>query len=217
MIREIKGTKIIKINKDTPQKELIKYVADRIKKGCVICFPTDTVYGIGASIFHQNAVKRIFFIKGRDFSKPLTINIGYKKDVYNFVYKVDPLTKNLIKKFWPGALTLIFFKKSNISDLISAKTDKIGIRMPNHKIQLSIIREVKVPIVSTSANLSGEKEISNPKGVIEKFAGCVDLIIDGGICDSGISSTVLDLTTSPPKILREGSLKKKVIETCMKK
>lgn len=180
-------SKVLKVNPNRPQKAIIQKAAEIIRKGGLVAFPTETVYGIAATINNSAKLDRI---KNRPKGKPYTIHIAYKKDVYRFVKDLSPLAKEIIKECWPGAITLILKGRSG---------KKIGFRMPDNRIALALIRTVGKPIIAPSANVSGEH---SPVKAGQVCKG-LDLILDGGPTKHRKDSTILDLTTEPPKILRK--------------
>ncbi|MBU1160396.1 threonylcarbamoyl-AMP synthase, partial [Patescibacteria group bacterium] len=149
-------TKIIKINPNKPEISKIKTAAKILKQGGLVAFPTDTVYGLGADAFNVHAVKKIFQVKKRLTNKPLIILIANKKTVYKLAKNVSINAKKLINKFWPGPLTIVFKKSQIVPEIITGNLDTVGIRMPDNKIALNLIKEAKTPIVATSANISGK-------------------------------------------------------------
>lgn len=174
--------------------DLIKKAAAIIRNGGLVAFPTETVYGIAALPGSRKAVTRLNRIKNRPPGKPYTIHIGYKKDIYQFVPKVSSPARRFITKYWPGPLTLIFEGR---------KGQKIGLRMPDNKIALSLIRAVGEPVIAPSANKSGQKSPVWAGDVI----GGLDMVIDGGATRYRKASTIVDLTVNPPRIVRQGCLK----------
>lgn len=173
--------------------ESLKKAIQILKSGGVIIFPTETVYGIGTLASNEKAIKRIYEIKKRPSDKPLQILIADLKQVESLAQDISTKARELIKKYWPGPLTLVFKARSGGS---------VGIRMPKHDWLLKLIKEIG-PLAATSANLSGEPESLSAQEVrIE-----ADLLIDGGKCKLGEASTVIDVSVDPPLILREGNLK----------
>lgn len=165
-----------------------------IKSGGLVGFPTETVYGIAADPKNKKAVSKLNSIKGRPKGKPYTLHIAYKKDVYKYTSKISPLAKRLIKDYWPGPLTLILKNK---------KGGTTGFRMPNNKIALSLIRTVGRPVIAPSANKKGKP---SPTRACDVCSG-LDFILDDGPTKYRRDSTIVDLTVSPPKILRQGYLR----------
>jgi L-threonylcarbamoyladenylate synthase len=190
--------------------EKIKKAAEIIKSGGVVAFPTETVYGLGANAYDEQAVKKIFELKGRPQDNPLIVHISKKQDVYIVAREVSEKAKVLIREFWPGPLTLVLPKNPSIPDIVTAGLDTVAVRMPDHPIALKLIRLSGVPIAAPSANISGKPSATQPKH-IKKYFGEKVFLIEGKV-KIGIESTVLDLTEDVPKILRPGAITKEMIE-----
>lgn len=199
-------TKIIRINRNDPEIELIDFAANVIREGGLVAFPTETVYGIGANSFNEEAIKKIFIAKGRPQDNPLIVHIAELEQIYDLVKEVPQKAKTLMKKFWPGPLTLIFKKSQKVPYVNTAGMDTVAIRMPSNTIAHLLIKRAEVPISAPSANVSGKPSPTDASHVIEDLYGKVDVIIDGGKCDVGVESTVLDLTEKVPVILRPGAV-----------
>ncbi len=193
-------------------KEAYKSAGEILKDGGIVAFPTDTVYGLGAVYTNKEAVTKIFEAKGRDEGKPLSILISDISEVSLLTDEISPKAKKLMEKYWPGALTLIFKKKDGIPDNVTAGGNTIGIRMPKSEAARNIIKEAGAPLATPSANTSGKRSAISAKDVLEDLDGKIDMLVDGGTADIGIASTVVDTTTEPLKILREGSITKEMIE-----
>lgn len=173
-------------------------------QGKLICFPTDTVYGVGAIATDEEACEKIYQMKNRSSRKPLPLLCSNIEQIKEYVDEIDEAVLSLVKKYWPGALTIIFNKKEKAGKHLSDKT--IAFRMPNSKIALSIIDRFS-PMATTSVNISGEKEINNIDEIEEKFADWIDYIVTDEAYLSNIPSTVVDATGVFPIILREGNIK----------
>jgi len=191
--------KIIKINPQIPEKTGIRQVIQVLENEGIIVYPTDTIYGIGANIYSESAIRKVYSLKNRDFNKPLSVCLSEIGDIEKIAY-LD-WGKDIIEKILPGPYTILLKKKEHISPLLTAGSDKIGIRIPKNNICRQITR--KFPITSTSANLSGETVPKSVEEVITQLGDFVDIIIDGGPTE-GIPSTVIDWTVHPPKVLRKG-------------
>lgn len=190
--------KIVRMDPQKPEKRKIERAVNILEEGGVVVYPTDTIYGLGANIFLENAVKKVYSLKGRNYSKPLSVCVSELEDIGKIAH-LDGTEK--IEELLPGPFTIILKKKENVSPLLTAGGEKIGIRIPDNMICRELTR--KFPITSTSANLSGE-EVPQSAGEIGKLWGdSVDLVIDGGKLQE-TPSTVIDWTTMPPKILRKG-------------
>jgi L-threonylcarbamoyladenylate synthase len=175
-----------------------------LSNGGIFIFPTDTVYGIGCSAFHSQAIERIFITKGRDFNKALPILIGSHEQLTMIAESINPIAKKLMQTFWPGPLTIIVCKNPLLPKKLTS-SDTVGIRMPNHPWLLNLIK-ISGPLASTSANPSGKLEARNVNEVLITLDGKIDLIIDGGQCSSALPSTVVDCHGTEIKILREGPI-----------
>ena len=177
-----------------------------LKTGGLVAFPTDTLYALGASSSIESALERVYEAKGRPIGMPLPILVSSPSDIHRVAIEIPEVTWRLIDAFWPGPLTIILNKNKDISDIITAGGDTVGIRMPNHTIALELIQALGSPITGTSANSSGDNSPSTAEDVFESLGKSVDLIIDGGKCIASGASTILDLASNEPKIVRHGVL-----------
>lgn len=205
-MEEMIKTKIVKMDSENIDYNIIKEAADIINKGGVVVFPTETVYGIGADALNDEAVDKIFKAKGRPQDNPLIVHIADFEELYDLTETVPESAKKLAEKYWPGPLTMILYKKNILSDKITAGLDTAAIRLPVNKIALALIRESKKPIAAPSANTSGKPSPTEASHVIEDLMGKVDMIIDGGSTDIGLESSVVDMTGEIPVILRPGGI-----------
>lgn len=205
-------TEVVKINSRKPEKKVIQKAARIIKNGGVVAFPTETVYGLGANALSARAVKKIFKSKGRPSDNPLIVHISDALMLAGIVKEIPEKAIPLMKKFWPGPLTLVMKKTKKIPDIVTAGGDTIGIRMPAHPVALDLIRVSAVPIAAPSANISTRPSSTEAKHVLDDLGGNIPLILNGGKTSVGIESTVLDITSRTPTILRKGKVSKKDIE-----
>jgi len=208
--------KIIKVDSYNIEKEKIKKIVKILKKGGIIIFPTDTVYGIGTDAENEESVNRLYQIKNRPRIKPLILFIEKKEEVLKFAQKIPLSAQKLINDFWPGPLTLIFRASSSVPKSIISKEGKVGIRFPESKISCEIVKESRVLLATTSANVSGEVPPLKIEEINKDLKEKVDLIIDGGGTLLGEESTIVDVTFSPPRLIREGWLLKKRINKTLK-
>lgn len=199
-------TKIIEINRDNPQKDKLVYAAEILRKGGLVAFPTETVYGLGANTLDSNAVASIFRAKGRPSDNPLIVHIADKNDLDKLTAYKPEVTDKLIENFWPGPLTIIMPKAGIVPQIVTAGLDSVAIRMPSHPVALALISIAGVPIAAPSANSSGKPSPTCAKHVMDDLSGKVDVIIDSGAVEIGLESTVLDITSSIPTILRPGGI-----------
>ncbi|MDD4878914.1 MAG: L-threonylcarbamoyladenylate synthase [Candidatus Omnitrophica bacterium] len=196
-------TAIIRINASRPAAAGMKKAASVLKKGGLVVFPTETVYGLGANLLDKKAVEKVYEIKKRPRNKPLTVHVADTASVRKITGKIPLGAGKLIEKYWPGPLTII---------LRDRRGGKTGFRMPDNKIAFSLIKRAGVPVVAPSANISGNKPPTSAKEALRDLDGKVDIVIDGGRTAIGIESTVVDMTGRRPKVLREGAIPKAEIE-----
>lgn len=199
-------TEIIRVDPKEPEADKIDRAAQIIQSGGLVAFPTQTLYALGADILNQEAVKRVFEVKARPPDKPLTILVARMEDVYELARAVPNVAQNLMDKFWPGPLTLVFKSSPLIPVIIRGKSDTIGIRVDQSPVALALIKASRSPLTATSANLSGNPNPITARQVMSDLGGRIELILDGGPAEIGVESTILDLTTKPPSILREGAI-----------
>ena len=207
------------ITKYSNQKENIKQqeieeAAEEIKKGNLVIFPTETVYGIGANALDENAVKKIFEAKERAQDNPLIVHVASIDMVKPIVDYIGVLEQKLIEKFWPGPLTIIMKRKSDkvIPNIVTANLDTVGIRMPSNLLAKKLIEKAGVPIAAPSANVSGKPSGTNIEDIKEEFEGKVSYILDGGSTDIGLESTVIKVENDKIDILRPGKITKEQLE-----
>lgn len=195
-------TEMIRLNPSRPDTRKIKQAASALREGKLVVFPTETVYGIGANAGNKKAILRLRRLKNRPV-KPFSFHISTKSDLKKLNCVVDKTAEKLIKRFWPGPLTLVLNTK---------RGRKIGVRMPSHPVALSLLRNAGVWVVAPSANFKAKQPAATAADAMSDLNGLVDIVIDAGKARFGVSSTVLDLTRRQPKILREGSVTRKMIE-----
>lgn len=193
------------IDGDNPDPDLLKRAARLIVKGEVLVCPTDTGYAFAANALDTKAVTKVFNLKGRDFSKPIHITVSSMEEARKYAH-VNKAAEHLAGKFLPGALTLVLRKKEIIPSLLVAGLDTVGIRIPDNKVILGLANLSGVPITSTSANISGTPTPYTAREVVEQMGENTDiaLVLDQGELPSHGLSTIIDLTVSPPRLLRQG-------------
>ena len=199
-----------------PDRILIQRAADIMRKGGVVAFPTETSYGLGASIEHINALERIYIIKKRPRHKPLLILISNISDLIHLVNKVPPAAVTLMERFWPGPLTLLFPAKPELPWPLCANTDKVGVRISSHSWAHSLVTTLGNPMTATSANLSKYPATYKAEEVADQLRSFPpDYILDGGPTSGGAPSTIIDVCTDPLKIIREGAINPKNIRSVL--
>lgn len=178
----------------------------------IIIFPTETVYGIAASALSKKAIDKLYEAKQRPREKAINIMIYQKEEIKKYAYIRNDIEKKIIDNFMPGEITIILDKKTNFGDGFT-KSNTIGVRIPNSEIPLEILKEVKIPLVVSSANLSGKANNTSAKQIIKDFPN-VDIIIDSGIIEKALPSTIVRVENDEIKVLRQGKITKKQIEEC---
>ena len=196
-------------SQETSRKPL-ETIQSVLDSGGVIAFPTDTFYGLGADPFNAEAVSKIFRIKQRPADKPLLVLIHSPDQVDRLTDQITPLAKLLMRLFWPGSLTLLFKAAPGLPRELTAGTGKVGIRLPAHLFTLQLLEGLDCPLTAPSANISGAREPVTAGEVVS--AGALDVIVDGGPAPGGKPSTILDATTNPPTLVREGAVSRKDLQ-----
>jgi L-threonylcarbamoyladenylate synthase len=197
--------------------ETIHQAAGIIQKGGIVAFPTETVYGLGADAFNPLAVARIFEVKRRPYFDPLIVHVANPADIKKLVREIPSDVKKLIGRFWPGPLTIVLLKEEEIPDIVTAGLLTVAIRMPNHPMALSLIKESKCPIAAPSANPFGYLSPTTAEHVREQLGDQVDLILDGGPCPVGVESTIISFLEEGPRLLRPGGVSLEEIESIIGK
>lgn len=203
---------IVKINPANPEIELLKRAAEIILSDGVIAYPTETVYGLGANALSNLAVEKIFELKNREKNKPILVIAFEIEQVKQLVTFFPDIAISLANSFWPGPLTMIFEATSYLPKPLLGGGNQIGIRIPGNTICQELLRLCGVPITSTSANISGQKNPINAQEVFDNFRDRLDLIIDGGTSSSRIPSTVVGFNDDQITLIREGAISKIKIE-----
>lgn len=199
-------TRYLKIDPKVPSLPHIQEAAEILRRGGVVAFPTETVYGLGADALNTEAVAKIFKAKGRPADNPLIVHVAAQKDVSSVAAAIPPQAMLLMDRFWPGPLTLILPKGPLIPKIVTAGLDTVAVRMPAHPIALALLKAAHLPVAAPSANISGKPSPTTGAHVLKDLAGKIDAVVDGGRASVGIESTILDLTVTPPVILRPGGI-----------
>lgn len=194
--------KILKINPNNPEEKKVLKALQVLREGGIVLYPTDTIYGLGVNIKDENALKNLYKLKERSLNNPVSICIPHLEVISQIAY-IDVDTMEAISKLLPGPFTIILKKKPHISSTLTAQTEKIGIRIPDIRLCQELCREF--PITSTSANISGQKPGKSIKDIKEQLGSKIDLILNAGTIKDDKPSTVIDFTSTPPKILRQGA------------
>ena len=208
--------KIIKTDPINPQEEIINRAAGIIKKGGLVVFPTRCLYGLGVDALNVRAVEKIFYVKKRSKNKPILIIIKRPSDLKRIVKSVTPAAISIMNSIWPGKVTLIFKGKDNLPENLTGKQRTIGVRVVEHPVARALLKEVKRPITATSANISLREGCWRISDLDEKIIEAVDMILDAGPLEGGLGSTVVDVSTPFPKLIRAGSVAEDKITKILK-
>ncbi len=208
-------TEIIRVNPEAPDIAALAQAAAILRRGGLVAFPTETVYGLGAVIYNRTSVQKIFTVKGRPGDNPLIVHIYREEQLSELVREAPAAALVLARRFWPGPLTMILPKKESIPAEVSAGLPTVAIRWPSHPIAQELLRQTELPVAAPSANLSGQPSPTRGSHVITDLDGKVEMIIDAGPTGVGVESTVLDLTGARPRILRPGGVTREMLEAVL--
>jgi L-threonylcarbamoyladenylate synthase len=202
--KKIERTSIIRWDPKDRSQAAVKRAGETLLSGGIVAFPTETFYGLGVDITHDEAINNLFQVKDRSPNQPVLILIPCRETLKRCVTAIPKRAQALMDRFWPGGLTLIFHASETISSLLTAGTGKIGVRLSSHPAAADLVKAVGGPITGTSANLSGNPPCTCAEDVFMELRERIDLILDGGPTTGGKGSTILDVTVNPPVLLREG-------------
>lgn len=205
-------TKLLKISREHPEPDLVAEAARILRAGGLVAFPTETVYGLGGNGLDGEVCKKIYAAKGRPSDNPLILHISQISELRPIVREIPPAAQKLMDAFWPGPLTMIFPK----SDIVPLETtgglDTVAVRFPSHPVAMAIIRAAGLPIAGPSANSSGKPSPTRASHVEFDLSGKIDMIVDGGAAEWGLESTIVDVSSEIPMILRPGALTQEMME-----
>jgi L-threonylcarbamoyladenylate synthase len=202
---------VVKIDQAESPQRGVQRAASIIEEGGIVAFPTESFYGLGVAATNPSALQRLFQVKKRDPALPILILISSIDELSKYTAFIPSEAFVLARRFWPGGLTLVLEAPQSLPSLLIAGTGKIGIRISGHPLAHALTLALKVPITGTSANISGKPPCARADQVVELFGGQIDLILDGGITKGNHPSTVLDVTSNPPLLIREGIIKEEEI------
>ena len=196
-------------------REQIEKAVAVLKEGGIVAYPTDTVYGLGASVTSLPAIEQVFSVKARPRSMPLPLLLADVSQIQEFATEVPPAARALIRAFLPGALTLVLPAAATVPNIVTAGQSTVALRIPAHPVTLALIKGLGTAITGTSANSSGQPSPLTAQEVEEQLGQGIDYIIDGGRCPGGKESTIVDVSTGKPVILRAGAIPpEKIREIC---
>jgi L-threonylcarbamoyladenylate synthase len=197
-------TTVRRVSLERPEPAVIAEAATVLERGGLVAFPTETVYGLGASALDAAAVEQIFAAKGRPPNNPVIVHVANAAAAQRLAIEWSTVADRLATKFWPGPLTLVLPKRPEVPDIITAGGPTVGLRVPAHPVALALLQAAKVPVAAPSANRSTEISPTTAAHVLRSLEGRVDMVLDAGPTPGGLESTVLDLTIDPPRVLRPG-------------
>ncbi|WOV84658.1 L-threonylcarbamoyladenylate synthase [Sporosarcina jeotgali] len=208
------NTQTLEVDKGVDNDYSYQQTVDCLRNGGLVAFPTETVYGLGALATDPDATKQIFEAKGRPSDNPLIVHIGTKEEVNTYAAEIPETAHKLMDAFWPGPLTLIFNEKPGvIAENVTVGRGTVGLRMPDHPVALKLLRLLGGPLAAPSANRSGKPSPTKASHVARDLDGRIPFILDGGATGVGVESTVIDMTSTPPAILRPGGITVEMIES----
>jgi L-threonylcarbamoyladenylate synthase len=210
------ATRVMRLDQSLVDGPQVRDIASALSAGAVAAYPTETFYALGAAAFSGKAVDRVFRLKGRDASKPLSFIVSDMDMIGEISSSLPPAFKSLAGEFWPGPLTLVLPAAAGLPERLLGPGRTIAVRIPPLAWLRAVVRELCEPLTATSANPAGEKELAEPAGVIALFDGKVDLVVDGGPAPGGLPSTIVDLTAPAPRILRQGRIPAALIEAILR-
>jgi L-threonylcarbamoyladenylate synthase len=193
--------------------DAIREAADILRRGGLVGFPTETVYGLGADALNESALRDLFAAKGRPADHPVIVHVGDASQIENYAADVPPSARKLAAAFWPGPMTLVLRRSSRISNLVTGGLDTVGLRIPSHPVAQALLREFAGPIAAPSANRFGRVSCTRAEHVLQELDGRIDLILDGGDCTVGLESTIIDVSRGEPAILRPGAVTAEQVTT----
>lgn len=199
-------TEVLPINPLAPEPDILARAGEVLRAGGLVAYPTETVYGLAASAFNPGSITRVFDAKGRPHGQPLPVQIADIGQLETLARDVPPAAHPLIADFFPGPLTLVFWRQPAVSLLITGGGETVGLRMPDHAVALGVLRAGGGPLVCPSANLTGRRAAMSVSDVLEDLDGRIDLILDGGPTTDRTPSTVLDVTVQPARMVRQGKI-----------
>lgn len=209
-------TQILRIDPKYPDPKEIAVAAQFILDGEVVAYPTETIYGLGADLFSRKAIKRIYDLKARDYGLPVAILVANIAMLRELVIKIPERIETLMRRFWPGPLTMLFEVNERFPKSLVTNTGKVGVRISSHPIASALVTKVGRPITTTSANRSGWPPSLHVKHIQNFFGDKLSCIMDGGECEPSRGSTVVDVTDESMRIIREGAISAEEVIRCFK-
>ncbi|MDD4152493.1 MAG: L-threonylcarbamoyladenylate synthase [bacterium] len=199
-------TEIIMVNPDHLEEYAIARAAEVLRQGGLVAFPTETVYALGAAAFNLRALDRLYQVKGRSRQRPLIMGLDSVSWMYRLAIDIPEAAVNLADAFWPGPLTLVLKRSGMVPNMVAAGGETVAMRVPGLALVRRLVAALGMPVVIPSANFAGESSSHDTAGVLSFFDGRIEMVLDGGRCGSGIETTLLDMASRPPRLLRRGAI-----------
>jgi L-threonylcarbamoyladenylate synthase len=204
--RTMSATEVLEVNPGEPEASAVAAAADVIRRGGLVAFPTETVYGLGADGLNEEAVRRVYAAKGRPEGRGLILHVTSSAALAELAESVPEAARALAEAFWPGPLTLIVARGARVPRAVCGGGESVAVRAPDHPVAQALIRASGRPIAAPSANRSGHLSPTEARHVLADLDGAIDLVLDGGPCPLGIESTIVDVVAAPPRIVRPGAV-----------
>jgi L-threonylcarbamoyladenylate synthase len=208
-------TDVIRMDPAHPDASALARAADCLRRGGLVAFPTETVYGLGVHALDRAAVRRLFEVKGRPANDPLIVHVDAVERVHALVSAMPDSVAALRARFWPGPLTLVLPRSPRVPEEVTAGLDTVGVRVPAHPVARALLRAAGIPVAAPSANLFSRPSPTRASHVLDDLGGRIDLVVDGGATEVGVESTVLDLTGDVPTILRPGAVSREMLRAIL--
>ena len=205
-------TRVLQVDPKNVQPEVIQQTCEALRRGSLVAFPTDTLYALGANALDPSAIDRVLTVKGRHHGKPLSVLVPSVAAAADLTADLPDGVRSLMQAFWPGALTVVVKASPKIPSILRGGAGTVGLRMPAGSVAKALLVAFAGPIIGTSANKSGGADPSDARTVQKAIGGQIDLILDGGRVALGVPSTVIDCTTQPARILREGAIPRSTLQ-----
>ncbi len=203
---EPRATRVLSVDPHQPELAVMEQAAEVVRRGGLVAFPTETVYGLGANALDADAARRIFAAKGRPANDPLIVHVASIEDVAQVADHVPERAAILMRQFWPGPLTLVLPKAAAVPDVVTSGGPSVAVRCPDHPVALALVRAAGVPIAAPSANRFAHTSPTTAQHVLDDLDARIDLVVDGGACRVGVESTVVDVTGAQLRLLRPGGV-----------
>lgn len=199
-------TRTLRVRAAEVDPPALEETAGVLRDGGLVAFPTESFYGLGANALDPEAIERVYAVKGRSKDEPLLVLVDSARMARTLVEEIPPIAWRLMTRYWPGPLTLVFRSSQQVPGALTGGTGTIGIRMPGHPVALGLVRRAGTPVTAPSANPAGGEPPTTAEAVQRYFDGKIELILDSGPTRGGLPSTLVDVTTMPPRVVRKGAL-----------